>query len=211
MSGIRVDGRLETTVPGLFAAGEAVGGANGANRLSGNAITEALAFGRKAGRMAAARARGSSAVPQPATPAAGDWLRRHATRPDAPSHAASLVDLQTVMADLVGPFRKAADLERALDRIGDIRARLDERPSATTDVIEPFDPDRLDGFDLASMSLVAEVVTRAALRRQESRGAHQRLDYPQADPRWACHLDAVLDGSTIRLAERAVAARTLAA
>src|SRR4051794_17549891 len=56
MGGIRVDEKLETRVPGLYACGEAVGGANGANRLSGNAITEALAFGARAGRNAARRA-----------------------------------------------------------------------------------------------------------------------------------------------------------
>src|SRR6267142_2090781 len=56
MGGVRVDAQMQTRVPGLFAAGEVVGGANGANRLSGNAITEALVFGRRAGRTAAARA-----------------------------------------------------------------------------------------------------------------------------------------------------------
>src|SRR3954451_12448364 len=56
MGGVRVDAQMQTRVPGLLAAGEAVGGANGANRLSGNAITEALVFGRRAGRTAAARA-----------------------------------------------------------------------------------------------------------------------------------------------------------
>ena len=56
MGGIAADAQMQTEVPGLFAAGEAVGGANGANRLSGNAITEALVFGRRAGRTAAAHA-----------------------------------------------------------------------------------------------------------------------------------------------------------
>ena len=208
MGGVRVDSSLETAVSGLFAAGEAVGGANGANRLSGNAITEALAFGRKAGRIAAARARAVAAAPQPSIAAALDGLSRHGTAPGAPSHAASLVELQAVMAELVGPFRVAADLERALEKIEDLRGRLDDRPSGA---IGPFDPERLDGFDLASMLLVAESVTRAALRRQESRGAHQRLDHPKTESRWDCHLDAVLDGSAIRFTERPVSARTLAA
>ncbi len=211
MGGVRVDSSLETTVAGLFAAGEAVGGANGANRLSGNAITEALAFGRKAGRNAAARARDAAAVPQPSVAAALDRLGRHATAPGAPSHAASLVELQAVMADLVGPFRVAADLEGALEKIEDLLGRLDDRSPSATGAIGPFDPERLDGFDLASMLLVAESVTRAALRRQESRGAHQRLDHPKTESRWDCHLDTELDGSTIRLTERPVSARTLAA
>src|SRR5438445_1188487 len=63
MGGIAADARMATNVPGLFAAGEVVGGANGANRLSGNAITEALVFGRRAGRSAAERAAGIAAQP----------------------------------------------------------------------------------------------------------------------------------------------------
>src|SRR5499427_9262646 len=63
MGGIAADARMETNVPGLYAAGEAVGGANGANRLSGNAITEALVFGRRAGRSAAERAATIAAQP----------------------------------------------------------------------------------------------------------------------------------------------------
>ena len=55
MGGVQADARMTTEVPGLLVAGEAVGGANGANRLSGNAITEALVFGRQAGRTAAER------------------------------------------------------------------------------------------------------------------------------------------------------------
>ena len=64
MGGVAADARMETEVPGLLVAGEAVGGANGANRLSGNAITEALAFGRRAGRSAAERARSRRHAPR---------------------------------------------------------------------------------------------------------------------------------------------------
>src|SRR6185295_1267702 len=60
MGGIRVDVNMETRVAGLFAAGEAVGGANGANRLSGNAITEAFVFGARAGTSAALKVRAAS-------------------------------------------------------------------------------------------------------------------------------------------------------
>ena len=63
MGGVAADVKMQTEVPGLLVAGEAVGGANGANRLSGNAITEALVFGRQAGRTAAARAKAMKAVP----------------------------------------------------------------------------------------------------------------------------------------------------
>ena len=63
MGGVATDARMATEVPGLLAAGEAVGGANGANRLSGNAITEALVFGRQAGRTAAERAKTIATLP----------------------------------------------------------------------------------------------------------------------------------------------------
>src|ERR1700704_5727673 len=66
MGGVIADDRMETEVPGLLVAGEAVGGANGANRLSGNAITEALVFGRRAGASAAERARGQHHAFRPA-------------------------------------------------------------------------------------------------------------------------------------------------
>jgi succinate dehydrogenase/fumarate reductase flavoprotein subunit len=108
MGGIRVNAALETSVPGLFAAGEAVGGANGANRLSGNAVTEALAFGRRAGRSAAAFASQTKlqALPSPkVTPEDG----RKGINP-----AAELVALQATMNNDVGPFRTRAGGERAL-------------------------------------------------------------------------------------------------
>jgi succinate dehydrogenase / fumarate reductase flavoprotein subunit/fumarate reductase (CoM/CoB) subunit A len=72
MGGIAVNEHLETRVPGLFAAGEAVGGANGANRLSGNAITEALVFGERAG-VAAARA--AEAIEEDWSPGYADRAR----------------------------------------------------------------------------------------------------------------------------------------
>ena len=102
MGGVRVDDALRTAVPGLYACGEAVGGANGANRLSGNAITEALVFGASAGRNAARHAqRNSSRWSAPAAHPALDLLRGAARR-DAPNAAALVRDLKALMADQVG-------------------------------------------------------------------------------------------------------------
>jgi len=107
MGGIRVDSDMRTSLPHLFAAGEAVGGANGANRLSGNAITEALTFGRRAGTRAAVLA-GKTRMPA---------LRvRQGSRGKPPdiNAAAEIVGLQTLMNRDVGPLRSAAGLQRAL-------------------------------------------------------------------------------------------------
>src|SRR5207244_5642189 len=118
---------LMSRVPGLFAAGEAAGGANGANRLSGNAIPEALVFGERAGRSAAAYAIGrrSHAWPGAAGASAVDQIRRLAEGQNGDIAAAELLEaLRDVMWQEVGPLRNAAGLARALARLGALRAAL---------------------------------------------------------------------------------------
>src|ERR1700744_2313274 len=119
MGGIRVDTRFETAGPNLFACGEAVGGANGANRLSGNAITEALVFGARAGRSAAAAARTANQQrgTQQAFAPALDLLGRR--KPSTAANPAELiVELQNIMMDKVGPFRTQGKLDEAVVAIG---------------------------------------------------------------------------------------------
>src|SRR6202011_2497483 len=171
MGGVRADARMATELPGLFAAGEAVGGANGANRLSGNAITEALVFGRRAGASAAGYARraGAPAFRPQAARAAIELIGRRADRDDL-NTAAMVQRLQATMADDVGPFRTAAKLERALDSIGEMIGALGEAPIGD----RAFDLRLLEWFDLRNMLTVARTVAMTALARGESRGAHQR-------------------------------------
>jgi succinate dehydrogenase/fumarate reductase flavoprotein subunit len=182
MGGVVADERMATELPGLFVAGEAVGGANGANRLSGNAITEALVFGARAGTSAAERARRMAAHafrPQAARPA----LDLVAARGDGNdiNTAAMLQRLQATMSDEVGPFRTKAKLVRALAAIEDMTRALGERPASDGTA---FDLPRLEWFDLRNMLLVARTVTKAALARRESRGAHQREDFPGMLSHW---------------------------
>src|ERR1700727_2494474 len=106
MGGIRVNDTLESGIAGLFACGEAIGGANGANRLSGNAITETFVFGARAGRHAALRAMQRPMPLQDVSGQAIDFLRSAEQR-DAPNTAASIASLQALMSDNVGPFRTA--------------------------------------------------------------------------------------------------------
>jgi len=183
MGGIRVDTDLATDVPGLYAAGEAVGGANGANRLSGNAITEAIVFGLRAGRSAAradAHVTSSAALQALAGPLLAE-LRQTQPGGTEAAPAALLTQLQDVMQDYVGPFRTDAGLTEALRRLCHLRAALGPALPGGTG---PQDPTRLDALDLRNMLLVAEAVTRSALARQESRGAHQREDFPEQDDAW---------------------------
>ncbi len=206
MGGIRVDVNMATRVPGLFAAGEAVGGANGANRLSGNAITEAFAFGRAAGRGAAVHARSARVVPRDGKSTRADTdLANGVQRTLAFNPAEMLTTLQALMSDDVGPFRSAAGLTRALDRIGAMRGELGELPPHAVD---RFDAQRLDWLDLRNMLLVAETVTRAALLRTESRGAHQRDDHPGLEAGWALNQVVALQGGAITITRQPVPSQT---
>ena len=198
MGGIAVDERMASAVPGLFAAGEAVGGANGANRLSGNAISEALVFGERAGRCAAT----ATPVSGWRNSAAAEALERIRSLADGRAgdeSAAPLLDeLRALMADDVGPVRDEAGLGRALGRLGEMRAAL---PSLAVAPGRTCNASLADWFELRASLIAAEAVARAALARQESRGAHQRSDFPGshsalARRQWvAMHRNGVIGGS----------------
>jgi succinate dehydrogenase / fumarate reductase flavoprotein subunit/fumarate reductase (CoM/CoB) subunit A len=198
MGGIRVGSTLETGARNLFAAGEAIGGANGANRLSGNAISEALVFGRRAGLAAAARAKESKAASwhDASAHASLDLVSATGAKP-AINLAALITKLQHVMESHVGPFRSGPGLETALDEIAALTDALGAVPPGAPG---RFDPERLDWFDARNMLLIAEAVTRAALARRESRGAHQRDDFPATDEAWRVNQALSLDGSELVLA-----------
>ncbi len=207
MGGVRVDLALETSVPNLFAAGEIVAGANGANRLSGNAITEALVFGRRAGRSAALSALKAGRHPAPLFDAAAlDLVAATGPEPEA-NLAGRIAALQDVMADFVGPFRTRDGLEHARATIAAMAADLGEAPPGTPG---PYSLTRLDWFDLRSMLIVADAITLAAIGREESRGAHQREDFPGLDERWLLHQTVRLEGGALQLGHVPVAGAALA-
>jgi len=200
MGGVQVDETLQARVPGLYACGEAVGGANGANRLSGNAITEAFVFGARAGRNAAQRALRDSSLwsPEAAGPALD--LLRSAQRRDAPNPAAVVVELKALMADMVGPFRTEAKLRSAVRAVERLKTDIGEIPFAST---AAFDPVLVDWLDLRNMLLVAQSVALPALARTESRGAHQREDHPGLDDNWCVNQRVALSRGQIQLSRSA--------
>ncbi|MGI9335035.1 MAG: FAD-binding protein [Gammaproteobacteria bacterium] len=204
MGGIEVDEHMATRVTGLYAAGEAVGGAGGANRLSGNAITEALVFGEIAGREAAAYLHGSSPRTVPAE-APGPLRERRAkggktngqTDRGVPDVAA-LGELRALMWRHVGPFRTRTGLEIALARIRDLR---DEHVGGVPTCGEAVYANTLfDAYELRDALTVAEAVAGSALAREESRGAHQREDFPQTDPGFQLHVYASSSAGQVEIA-----------
>ena len=205
MGGIRVNETLESGIAGLFACGEAIGGANGANRLSGNAITEAFVFGARAGHHAALRA---MQRPMPSGDVAGpaiDFLRGAEPR-DAPNTAASIASLQALMSENVGPFRTGDKLRIAIERLADLQRDVGDRPLNSS--MSGFDPVLIDWLDLRNMLLVARAVALPALARTESRGAHQREDHPGLDDGWEVSqiVSMTGDGLNVRPAKETVAA-----
>jgi len=182
MGGIRVDSDMETRVKGLYAAGEAVGGSNGANRLSGNAITEAFVFGERAGTCAARWAQQRAASWKPtAVDSQMETLRKltsgHSDKGVSP--AAYQTELQRFMWEMAGPFRTGDKLSSALKRI---QSMSDELPNLSVGSEARFNLDVQDWFELRAMLVTAEIVVNAALARTESRGAHQREDFPECNP-----------------------------
>jgi succinate dehydrogenase / fumarate reductase flavoprotein subunit len=220
MGGVKADAMMATDVPGLYVAGEVVGGANGANRLSGNAITEALVFGRRAGQSAAARAkRMTQPRLTPQDPAATlDLIRADAKTEPSQNTAAMVAHLQAVMADHVGPFRTGAKLSTALGEISGLIAELGEHPPTLPSSASgggmgggaAFDLQRLEWFDLRNMLSVAHAVTATALKRTESRGAHQREDFPKMLPQWQVHQRAQLRNGALQISGAPAAAKALA-
>jgi succinate dehydrogenase / fumarate reductase flavoprotein subunit len=183
MGGIRVEAETgQSTVPGIFAAGEAAAGLHGANRLGGNSLSDLLVFGRRAGLAAAVHAKQtaySSLDNAQMQDAEQELLAPFANTGESPY--AVHRDLQTVMQSLVGIYRTAEDLERALTELQMLKARA---AAASVEGSRLFNPGWHLSWDLQSMLIISEAVTKSAMARMESRGAHSRIDYPELDSAW---------------------------
>jgi succinate dehydrogenase / fumarate reductase flavoprotein subunit len=205
MGGVRVDAETaETTVPGLYAAGEVAAGLHGSNRLGGNSLSDLLVFGRRAGLAAAERAgrtpSGSSDEGQ--IEEATREMLAFFERPEGESPYAVHRDLTDTMQSLVGIFRNEEDLEGGLAKIRELQERASR---VRVEGSRLFNPGWHLARDLKAMLTVSEAVARSALLRKESRGAHSRTDFPKSDPRWGKRNIVVSRrGGAMELSERPV-------
>jgi len=204
MGGIVVDPETHATdVTGLFAAGECTAGLHGANRLGGNSLTETLVYGRRAGVAAAERSMSSEVVVRPrAVIVAADDELDALIRP-GPELARPLQRrLRDLMWECGGVVRDDAGLRDGLRRLGEVReaaTRVDVRPSA-----EGWG-DLAHVLDLRAGLAVAEATLAGALERRETRGCHNRSDFPAIDPALRVNILATLDGPEGRVATSAQA------
>lgn len=182
MGGIRIDVNGAASVPGLFAAGEAAGGLHGANRMGGNALTETLVFGARAGRAAAlwAKQAGGAALRHLLETLA----ERSRERWKGTLTGTGLLDrLRKTMWEDGGIIRDEHSILRAMDTVKAIQEETSASPCV------PAGQALIDLIELRSAARVAAMILEGALRRRESRGAHYREDFPdQNDEEWQGHL-----------------------
>ncbi|MDE3171125.1 MAG: FAD-binding protein, partial [Acidobacteriota bacterium] len=184
MGGIRVEAETgQSSIAGLFAAGEAAAGLHGANRLGGNSLSDLLVFGRRAGLAAAEHAR---KVAAPALDQSQiDETERELLAPFGQAGGESPYqihhDLQETMQQLVGIFRNEEDLKKALEHLEQLKARSNRMRVEGSRL---YNPGWHLSQDVRNMLIVSEACTHAALARKESRGAHSRLDFPKTEDAW---------------------------
>jgi succinate dehydrogenase/fumarate reductase flavoprotein subunit len=209
MGGIETNVAGETSVPGLFAVGEcACNGLNGAGRLAGNTLTEAVVFGGRAGEAAAKHATTGSKTSFPAAKLADEekqLARIFAVESSKDSLAKIHSELGHLMNEKVGLIRSGPGLQEALGQIQSLKDRYLR--------LRVKNPSRIYNYELTSylelgsMLTLAEVVALAARARTESRGAHQRADFSERDDtNWKSHTLVSFVGGTGQLQKKPVAA-----
>jgi fumarate reductase flavoprotein subunit len=202
MGGVHTDINGATPLAGLYAAGEvACVSINGANRLGSNSLPELLVFGARAGKAAAEYASREPEI-NPRIIAQKTDEHRHLEHDllNKKGHeriADLRADMQKTMEASAGIYRNGASLERGVATMRHLQARYAN--IRVDDQSKTFNTERVAVLELAFMLDVAEAMLNAALRREESRGAHQRTDFPaRDDQRFLAHSLCVraADGST---------------
>ncbi|ANS73281.1 succinate dehydrogenase [Paenibacillus yonginensis] len=181
LGGVRVDDKMRTRVPGLLASGELIYGMHGANRLSGNAITEALVTGRIAGETAA---KDKAPVDEKAVRQALDeemaalktFWHPQPVEKDTASLQAFKRKLQQVMWQGAGPLRTEQGLFEAQKALAELKQELEAISLAQP---SKFALSLIEKVEAANLLKVGEAIVLGALARKETRGAHVRLDYDE--------------------------------
>jgi succinate dehydrogenase / fumarate reductase flavoprotein subunit len=195
-----VDGR--TIMPGLYAAGEAACvSVHGANRLGGNSLMETIVFGRRSGRHAGEDAvanRNGALIPESAVRDQERKVRGMFARSGGERPWKVRDELAQIMYDKAGIFRTSDRLVECLDKVHELRERVAN--VVLDDKGDRFNTDLTSVIELESMLEAADCLVTSALAREESRGAHTRLDYPERnDEKWMRHSLSWHDAGQVRL------------
>lgn len=201
MGGIKTDVWGNTNIKGLYAAGEcACVSVHGANRLGGNSLLEAVVFGRRAGKAASlyAQEATSAEFPEDALANAARDVASIMNKTNGERGAAIRDELASAMTMHVGVFRDKMRLENALTAIAALKERY--KKISVEDTGSIFNTELIAALELGHLLAIAECIVIAAINREESRGAHFRLDFPaRDDTKWLKHTIISKDGSRIKL------------
>jgi succinate dehydrogenase / fumarate reductase flavoprotein subunit len=182
MGGVKVDSESqESTIQGLYAAGEAATGLHGANRLGGNSLTDLIVFGKIAGESAAKRATESDGFADIDEAEIADVIAETLApfaREDGENPAKVVEDLREMMQEKVGIIRNGSLLEEALSDLEELEARADLTSPGGSRI---YNPGWHQALELSAMLDVSRMCALAALQREESRGGHTRDDFPVPD------------------------------
>ena len=185
MGGIHTDIHGATPVRGLYAAGEAACvSINGANRLGSNSLTEILVFGARAGKAAAAFAAEQAGASSSLAAQAGDEQRRLEEgflRKNGGSERIAMLraEMHQIMEESAGIYRTETALKEATGKLKRLQERFQDL--SLDDHSHTFNTELTAALELSYMLDVAQTILHSALERRESRGSHQRTDYPQRD------------------------------
>ncbi len=200
MGGVKTDVDGQTTIPGLYAAGEvACVSVHGGNRLGANSLLDTLIFGRRSGEHAANRAKHLAMPSSPSSVLAdaGERVAAILRREPGGRRVASIKDeLGETMNNYCAVFRDAEGLEKAHEIV---RRLKEEEPKASIDDRGSiFNQDLMGAIELGYMLDIAEAIVVAAQERTESRGAQFRTDFPERnDGDWLKHVDISVNGSDV--------------
>jgi fumarate reductase flavoprotein subunit len=184
MGGVHTDIDGATNLPGLYAAGEtACVSINGANRLGSNSLPELLVFGARAGRAAAEYASHLWDVTPGIVVQTEDERRRVErdllNRRGHERIADLRAEMQKTMEESAGIYRTGASLQKGVAQLAQLRTRLAD--IAIEDDSHTFNTERVSALELSFMVDIADAIVASAVTREESRGAHQRTDFPARD------------------------------
>ena len=182
MGGVKVDPvTQESSVPGLYAAGEAATGLHGANRLGGNSLTDLLTFGKRAGEYAAKAAAeidGYLEISQTDIDAVVAETLAPLNRQEGENPAKVVEDLREMMQEKAGIIRTGALLEEALSDLDELGARGEKTAPGGGRI---YNPGWHQALEISAMADISRMCALSALAREESRGAHTRDDFPVPD------------------------------
>ena len=180
MGGVKIDKECRTNLEGLFVAGEDSGGVHGANRLGGNGVAESTVFGARAGDAAAVYVAEHTFSPIDEDQAKALWeeTRKPFRRSRGEDPYRLSQELKNLTWEKIGVVRTKGDLEQALGKLSEMAEQAQQVRASGSPA---FNLEWNEGLNVRNQITVARMIAKSALVREESRGSHFRLDFPQSD------------------------------